>query len=367
MNRTELATTTPTTVGELTTSLNGDELHRIATTVGKSETRATLRTYGSHVREFAKYCDGRGWAFVPGNVFVYDREHTPEVETVPPPARVDWVLSHLQTLADNGASLATIDGRIRALNRWHLAYGYTEPTDPMTYRPNHGAVTKWYEGCQNLYAELNANGERLTREAPGILRHHLRAMVRACNTTTLTGLRDRALLLVGWSGAFRRSELVGVTLENITTDDAGRGLMVSIYNTKTNKRGATEKQLDAQPNDPELCPVRALNEWLERAGITEGVVFQRLTKNGRLAGKLSARYVDIVVREYDRRANYDNNTGTPVGFSGHSLRAGYATQATIDNVPDALIRAQGWSDNSTVVYRYQRRAPMFTQRRIGVA
>jgi integrase len=361
MNRTEIARATGNAVA-LATVLGGDELQRIAKTSNKSEIDSTLRTYGSHVREFAKYCEGRGWSFVPGNVFARatDKESTTTtVEIVGAPARVDWVLAHLQTLADNGASLATIDGRIRALNRWHVVNGYTDPAEPMLYRPNHDAVTKWYEGCQNTYAELNANGERLQREAPGLLRSDLRAMVRACDTTTLTGLRDRALLLIGWGGAFRRSELVGVTLENITYDNEGRGILVSVYNTKTNKRSATVKQIDSNTNDPELCPLRALNAWLERAGITSGLVFRSVSKSGAIGETLSARMVDKIVREYD------NNAGINKGFSAHSLRAGYATQATIDNVPDALIRAQGWADNSTVVFRYQRRAMPFTQRRIG--
>jgi integrase len=369
MNHTQLQPTTPGMVGALVTDLNADELNRIAGTAKRSTASATLRTYGSHIRAFASYCHTRGWAFEPGDVFTVRNadDNAPVVETIPNPARVDWVLAHLQSLADDGATLATIDGRVRALNRWHVLNGYTESTDPMTYRPNHSAVSNWLNGCQNEYAERNANGEQLTKYAPGILRNHLRAMVRACNTTTLTGLRDRAMLLIGWAGAFRRSELVGIHCANIVTDDRGRGVIVNIYNTKTNKRGATVKQIDANPNDPELCPVRALNEWLERANINDGVVFRRVSKSGRVLGALSPRFVDLIVREYDKRAAYDNATGAPVGFSAHSLRSGYATQATIDGIPDALIRAQGWADNSTVVFRYQRRAGAFMQRRIGVA
>lgn len=365
MNDTQLQTTTTRDVSTLVTDLNADELNRIAMVVDKKTPATTLRTYGAHVRAFAAYCHTRGWAFEPGNVFAVRNadDKAPEVEYVPNPARVDWVLAHLQSLADNGASLATIDGRIRALNRWHKLYGYTEPTDPMVYRPNHSAVIGWYDGCQNIYAERNANGEQLVTDTPGVLRNHLRAMVRACDTTTLTGLRDRALLLIGWGGAFRRSELVGVHCSNIVYDDRGRGVIINVYNTKTNKRGVTRKQLDAQPNDPELCPVVALTEWLQRANINDGVVFRRVSKSGRVLGGLSPRFVDLIVRRYDALTT----SGNPVGFSAHSLRSGYATQATIDGVPDALIRANGWSDNSTILYRYQRRAELFTQRRIGVA
>lgn len=365
MNNAQLQPTRNGASVTLATDLNADELNRIADTVVRATAPETLRTYGAHVRAFARYCHTRGWAFDAGNVFAIGNadDKAPRVEYVPNPARVDWVLGYLQSLADNGASLATIDGRVRALNRWHVLNGYNEPTDPMTYRPNHDAVNTWLNGCRTRYAERNANGEQLAKDTPGVLRNHLRAMVRACDTTTLTGLRNRALLLIGWAGAFRRSELVGVVLSNVRFDASGRGVVVNVYNTKTNKRSATVKQIDANPNDPELCPVVALNAWLERANIADGFVFRRLSKSGRVLGALSPRAVDLIVREYDELTN----PGKRVGFSAHSLRSGYATQATIDGVPDALIRAQGWADNSTVVYRYQRRAELFTQRRIGVA
>jgi site-specific recombinase XerC len=181
----------------------------------------------------------------------------------------------------------------------------------------------------------------------------------------LAGLRDRALLLIGWNGAFRRCELVEFVLENMIPDANGRGFTYPTYNTKTNKTSAFEKQIHAQPNDVELCPVVALNAWVERAGITPGpdgtLVFRSVNKAGAVGSVLSARMVDKIVREYDNKA------GINKGFSGHSLRAGYATQATLDGVPDAFIRAQGWADSSPVVFRYQRRAERFTSQRIAVA
>lgn len=375
MTTTELTTldtsTTSTNVAPTSQYLTPDEQQRIVDRMGNATTVQTLRTYGAHVRQFADYCAGRGWAWVPGNVFALDATVRNADETLPTPARVEWVLGYLEHLANNGLSLATIDGRIRALNSWHTQYGFTVPNDPALFRPNDPRVNKWFKGYCNDLANANADGQLTTKEAPAMLRDHLRAMVRACDTSTLVGLRDRALLLVGWSGAFRRSELATVVVENIVWDTYGRGAIVQVYNTKTNKRGAIEKQLDAQPNDPELCPVVALRAWLGASGVSSGRVFRRVDKWGRVGtASVSPRYVDMVVRRYDLASAVaagttpEDTTPAPVGFSGHSLRAGYATQATLDGVPDAVIRSQGWSDNSTVVFRYQRRAGRFQQPRV---
>jgi integrase len=340
------------------TDLTTDEQQSIQHTQRNATPATTKRTYHSHVVAFAGYCAERGWPFTPGLAFA---PVGGAVETLPNPARVDWVLAHVQHLATNNASLATLDGRIRALNAWHKYYGYTNHTDPTLYTPNHPAVITWLAGYRNELALANANGEQTTKETPGILRNELRELVRRCDTSTLSGLRDRALLLIGWNGAFRRSELVAFCVENKVDEPNGHGFTYLTYNTKANRHGVQEKQIHAQPNDPELCPVVALNAWLERAGITSGVVFRNVNKAGTVGASLSARMVDKIVREYDNKA------GINKGFSAHSLRAGYATQATLDGIPDAHIRAQGWADSSHVVFRYQRRAERFKAKRIAVA
>lgn len=365
MTTTELTTTTTSTnVAPTSPYLTPEEQQRIVDRMGNATTVQTLRTYGAHVRQFADYCAGRGWPWVCGNVFALDATVRNADEPLPTPARVDWVLGYLEHLANNGLSLATIDGRIRALNSWHTQYGFTVPTDPALFRPNDPRVNQWFKGYSNDLANANADGQQTAKEAPAMMRDNLRAMVRACDTTTLVGLRDRALLLVGWCGAFRRSELATVVVENIVWDTYGRGAIVQVYNTKTNKRGAIEKQLDAQPNDPELCPVAALRAWLNASGVSSGRVFRRVNKSGRVGtASVSPRYVDMLVRRYDMATAVAAGT-TPVGFSGHSLRAGYATQSTLDGISDAVIRSQGWSDNSTVVFRYQRRAGRFQQPRV---
>jgi integrase len=364
------------------TQVTPDEQQSIEQTQRNATPATTKRTYHSHVVAFAGYCAERGWAFTPGLAFV---PVGVSVETLPNPARVDWVLAHLEFLVrqpktDNEtttetateppteqpttfrpASLATLDGRIRALNAWHKYYGYTNHTDPTLYTPNHPAVVTWLAGYRNELALANANGEQTTKETPGILRNELRELVRRCDTSTLSGLRDRALLLIGWNGAFRRSELVAFCVENKVDEPNGQGFTYKTYNTKANRHGVQEKQIHAQPNDTDLCPVVALNAWLERAGITSGVVFRNVNKAGTVGASLSARMVDKIVREYDNKA------GINKGFSAHSLRAGYATQATLDGIPDAHIRAQGWADSSHVVFRYQRRAERFKAKRIAVA
>lgn len=435
MNTTELTPTPGQAVTTPVTDLTVDEVNAIVETMQRATPGTTARTYRSHVVAFAKYCSEhkpKPWAWVPGNAFVVVRDETPTVEDknadhvvdetptvegknpepvvveiAPTPARVDWVLAHLNHLKKTGASFATLDGRVRALTRWHKHYGFVDSVEPELFRPYHPAVWEWLKGARNEYAKLNADGKQLPKDAPGILYTDLTAMVNTCDTSTLAGLRDRCLLVLGHAGAFRRSELSAVVVENIEIDTQGRGLAVNVYNTKANKHGVQRKECPTQPNNTNLCPVTVLQEWLERANITDGLVFRPINKAGRVGTRaLSARSVDKIVREYDERAsvvrlahNSKQNTDAngapilstselinelfelgqtkfveryqvqpqPAGFSGHSLRSGYATQATLDGVPDALIRAQGWADTSRVVFRYQRRAGVFAQRRAGFA
>lgn len=329
-----------------------NEIAQIRATMELAVPGETQRTYHAHVRMFEQWCKRRGLPF------------TADGST---PAHHEWLLVHLNDVSKAGRTLHTITGRVTALNRWHHDRALQSPGQ-------HPLVVEWLKGNRHKVAELNANGIGISEETPGVLRDDIRAMVQTIDTTTLAGLRDRAMLLVGWYGAFRRSELVSVVVENVAMDPTGRGrgMLVRAYNTKTNKATAQTKVVHTQPNDVELCAVNAYTEWVNRAGITSGPVFRRIDKAGNIGrcypstdttkrnrsgnpdGRVSARFVDLIVRQYAERAGVGGGL-----FSAHSLRSGYATQAKLDGVGDAEIRAQGWADNSTVVYRYQRRTDPF--------
>jgi integrase len=139
--------------------------------------------------------------------------------------------------------------------------------------------------------------------------------------TSLRELRDRAILLLGFSGAFRRSELVALNLDDIewTTE----GALVTIRRSKTDQEGLGRKV--GIPRGDIACPVTALEAWLEAAGISEGAVFRRVfNRRAQRVGdqRLAARNVASVVKAAAAKLGFD-----PATFGGHSLRSGLVTTA----------------------------------------
>jgi site-specific recombinase XerD len=135
----------------------------------------------------------------------------------------------------------------------------------------------------------------------------------------LSGLRDRALLLLGFAGALRRSELVALDVADIA--EAKTGLLVTIRRSKTDQEG--EGITIAIARGDVACPARALREWLDAAGIEAGPIFRPINKASTVAtGRLTDRSVANIVKAYAGRAGFDAST-----FSGHSLRSGFLTSA----------------------------------------
>ena len=135
----------------------------------------------------------------------------------------------------------------------------------------------------------------------------------------LTGLRDRALLLLGFAGAFRRSELVALDLADI--EETETGLLVRVRRSKTDQEG--EGVTIAIARGDVACPAKALREWLNTAVIVTGPLFRAINKAGTVAAeRLTDRSVANIVKAYAERAGFDAST-----FSGHSLRSGFLTSA----------------------------------------
>jgi integrase len=143
--------------------------------------------------------------------------------------------------------------------------------------------------------------------------------VQGRSLTVLTALRDRALLLLGFAGALRRSELVALDVADL--QETTEGLRVLIRRAKTDQEGAGATV--AIVRGSVACPVEALKAWLAAAGITDGPLFRPISKGQRLQqARLSDRSVALIVKAHAERAGLD-----PAQFAGHSLRAGFLTSA----------------------------------------
>jgi integrase len=167
----------------------------------------------------------------------------------------------------------------------------------------------------------------------------------------LSHVRDRALLLVGFAGAFRRFELVALNVEDI--EEISEGLRIKIRYSKTDQEGRGE--VIAIPRGAIACPVLALMTWIASASIIEGPVFRPLAKGGRLLnGRLTDRSVAEIIKTHAARVGLE-----PAQYSGHSLRSGFLTSAAARGASIFKLADQSRHKSIDVLRSYVRDAELF--------
>lgn len=249
-----------------------------------AEAPSTRRAYASDVRHFSAWCATNGLQ--------------------PLPASPGTIADYLSASALDGVAAATLGRRVAA-----IAYAHRLASLPSPTRAEEVSMT-----LKGIRRRL---GARPRRKAPATADLVL-AMLATCDRS-LTGLRDRALICMGFAGAFRRSELVALRVEDIDVGDDG--LRVLIRESKTDKQ--RQGQTIAIPAGLQLRPGDALMTWLCAARISEGPLFRRVRVGGRVGETALSDYsVAEIVKNRALRAGLD-----PRMFSGHSLRAGFLTSA----------------------------------------
>jgi len=252
--------------------------------LAKAEKAASTRkAYGTDFRLFKVYCDAKGVSALP--------------------ASPETVAAYLATEAQN-AKPSTIGRRVAAIRYAHKLAGLETPTDAEGVKATMRGIRRTFGGARN-------------KKAPAVAAK-MHSMV-ALAPEGLAGLRDRALLLLGFAGAFRRSELVDLDVGDIAETETG--LLVTIRGSKTDqeRQGVTI----AIARGDIACPVKALRAWLDAAGIEAGPIFRPIDRHGNLLpSRLTAQSVANIVKAYAARAGFDAST-----FSGHSLRSGFLTSA----------------------------------------
>jgi integrase len=222
------------------------------------------------------------------------------------PALPGTVATFLAAQAGDGAKPSTLSRRLAAISYVHAGANHPSPTA-------HEVVKATLAGIRRI------QGVAPDRKAP-ITAERLLQMV-ALVPNTLRGARDRAILLLGFAGAFRRSELAALEVEDI--EFLAEGMRVTIRRSKTDQEG--EGQRVAIVRGACACPVETVRLWLERAKITAGPVFRPVTKGGRLIDvALTPHSVGMIVKTCAGRAGF--NVGE---FGAHSLRAGFLTSAAM--------------------------------------
>ena len=186
-----------------------------------------------------------------------------------------------------------------------------------------------------------------------VVRDTVRALSKA---STIKSLRDRAMILIGFSAALRRSELAAIDVEHVrfTAD----GIVLTLPRRKTDQEGAgTEIGIPFGKSEI-YCPVMTLKAYLEAAGITTGAVFRTATKHGTLRGgnRIADKDVARTVKTAVAAAGFDSDI-----FSGHSLRSGFATSAGRAGVPERVIMLQTGHKSLPVLRGYIRRGSLFSE------
>ena len=283
----------------------------------QSKAENTLRGYRADWHDFCAWCERGGQR--------------------PLPASPETVAAYI-------AECAGIQRRLNAIAEAHKAMGLDSPTAA-------GIVRNTLKGIRR------ALGTAAVQKAPA-LTADIRAMVEATDAG-LIGARDRAIILLGFAGAFRRAEIVGLDVSDLAF---GRdGLTVTLRRSKTDQDGQGRKIGVPYGSNPDTCPVRTLQTWLERAGITDGPVFRSLNRHGRIQpGRLSPVDVARVVKKLALRAGLD-----PSKYAGHSLRAGHATSAAASGASERSIMNQTGHRSVQMVRRYIREGSLFRENSAG--
>jgi site-specific recombinase XerD len=249
----------------------------------------TSRAYASDWKQFEAWCERYGLIALPAPVSV--------------------VTLYVTSLAKRGLTVSTVRRRTAAIARAHRKAGLLPPTsDP--------AFVTGLEGIARVHGAA-------PNKKTALLRDPLVEMIDRIDTGTTAGLRDRALLLVGFALGLRRSELVAIRVEDLSPSPDG--ITVRLRRSKTDQQARGKDLLLVYAETPHPCPVRALRGWLDSTGITEGPIFRRVTRTGAVSSPLNAPSVALIIK---RRAKAAGLSATE--FAGHSLRSGYATQAARD-------------------------------------
>ena len=279
---------------------------------------ATRRAYRADWQRFIDWCAARELATLPA---------TPET-----------VALFVASESAAGRAVSTIGRRVAAIRLAHRAEQLEPPT-------NHETVKAVLRGIRRKHRD------RLKGQKAPALVADIKAMVTDIDRNTLPGKRDYALLLLGFAGAFRRAELVAITVDDLHRTP--RGLQVHLPFSKGDQEG--QGQTVAIVPGREHCPVQALQDWLSAAEIIEGPIFRRFQRGGHVGRKgLNPATVAEIVKAHAARAGLD-----PRQYAGHSLRSGFLTSAAQNGA--SLFKLQEVSRHRSLetLRRYVREVELF--------
>ena len=281
----------------------------------------TLRAYKSDFKDFGSFCAKHGFNSMPSD-----------------PKIVSLYLTHLSSIS----KVSTLRRRLVSIGVVHKLKGhYLDTKHPII--------------IENLMGIKRKKGSMQIGKKP-ILINHLKLIINAIDEKKMDEIkkiRNRTLILVGFSGGFRRTELISIDHENI--DFVEEGVKINLKRSKTDQFG--EGLVKGLPyfNNKKYCPVTSLRNWIKLSKIKTGPIFRRFLKGSILSDqRLTDQSVVLIIKEYLKLAGIENKN-----FAGHSLRSGFATVAAESGADERSIMAMTGHKTTQMVRRYIREANIF--------
>src|SRR6056300_2053939 len=287
-----------------------------------SKVNNTVRAYKSDFNDFALFCAQNGFKSLPTE-----------------PKIVSLYLTHLST---REIKMSTLKRRLVSIGVIHKLKG-------------HYLDTKHPVIIENIMGIKRRKGSIQKGKKP-LLINNLKKIINAIdehNTENIKKFRDRSIILIGFSGGFRRNEIVSLNYDDL--DFVTEGVKINLKRSKTDQFG--EGSVKGLPyfDNAQYCPVLSLKNWIEVSNISSGPLFRRFSKGSKLSeNRLTDQTVALLIKKYLKLAGIDNKD-----YSGHSLRSGFATAAAESGADERNIMAMTGHKSTEMVRRYIKEANLF--------
>ena len=287
-----------------------------------SKANNTVRAYKSDFNDFGIFCAQNGFKSLPSD-----------------PKIVSLYLTHLSS---KDAKMSTLKRRLVSIGVIHKLKGHYLDT-------KHPAI------IENIMGIKRRKGSVQKSKKP-ILINYLKQIINIIDEQKkeeIKKFRDRSIILIGFSGGFRRNEIVSLDYDDL--DFVPEGLKINIKRSKTDQFGEGFTKALPYFDSSKYCPVVSLKNWLEISRITAGPLFRKFVKGSKLAeNRLTDQTVALLIKEYLNLAGIDSKN-----YSGHSLRSGFATSAAESGVEERSIMAMTGHKSTEMVRRYIKEANLF--------
>ena len=287
-----------------------------------SKANNTVRAYKSDFNDFGIFCAQNGFKSLPSD-----------------PKIVSLYLTYLST---KDAKMSTLKRRLVSIGVIHKLKGHYLDT-------KHPAI------IENIMGIKRRKGSFQKAKKP-ILINSLKKIINVIDQQKkkeIKKLRDRSIILIGFSGGFRRNEIVSIDYDDL--DFVPEGLKITIRRSKTDQFGEGFTKALPYFDSSQYCPVVSLKKLLDLSKINTGPVFRRFIKGSKLSeNRLTDQTVALLIKEYLDLAGIDSKN-----FSGHSLRSGFATSAAESGVEERSIMSMTGHKSSEMVRRYIKEANLF--------